>query len=82
MTIAIDRRGETKRPTNVSLDTGLVVLAKALGVNISQACEAGLRQQIALASAAAWRAENSAAMASSNDYVESRGLPLAAHRLS
>ena len=70
-----------KRPTNVSLGAGLVAEAKHLGVNVSQACERGLRAEIAKARATAWQIENAAAIAASNDYVEEHGLPLASLRL-
>lgn len=76
MNVMQQARG-TKRPTNVSLDVALVAEAKALGLNLSQACERGLSAQIAEARALAWQTENRAAIASSNAFVESRGLPLA-----
>jgi antitoxin CcdA len=69
-----------RRPTNVSLDRALVDDARALGINLSQACERGLCLQIEEARRAQWLAENRAALASSNIYVETRGLPLASQR--
>lgn len=69
-----------KRPTNVSLSQGLVNEAKALGINLSRACERGLAQEIAEARAAQWLEENRDAIASWNEYVESNGLPLARFR--
>jgi len=70
-----------RRPTNVSLDTRLIAEARALGVNISRACERGLLEQVAEARGAQWLAENEGALASSNSYVEQHGLPLAGSRL-
>ena len=70
-----------RRATNVSLDFGLVEEARALGVNLSRACERGLAEQIAQTRAERWRVANADALAASNAYVEQRGLPLAAHRL-
>ena len=70
-----------RRPTNVSLDTRLIAEARALGVNISRACERGLSEQVADARAALWLADNEAALASSNAHVEQHGLPLAGSRL-
>lgn len=70
-----------KRPTNVSLSTELVEEARRLGVNLSQACERGLSEQVAETRAANWLRENKAALESSNAYVEKHGLPLAKHRL-
>ena len=69
-----------KRPTNVSLDSRLLEEAKALGVNVSKACDRGLEQQIRERRAQAWLDSNKAALESSNSYVETHGLPLADHR--
>jgi antitoxin CcdA len=71
----------TRRPTNISLDAALIAEARALGVNISRACERGLADQVAEARKAQWLAENGSALASSNAHVERHGLPLAASRL-
>jgi len=75
------RRATSRRPTNVSLDAVLIEEARALGINLSRACERGLAEQIAEARAAQWLAENGAALESSNAYAERHGLPLAASRL-
>lgn len=74
-----DRVGP-KRPTNVTLDAALVDDARALGVNVSQACENGLRQQLRAARERQWRDENREAIAASNAYVEASGVPLAQYR--
>lgn len=74
--IAIARR----RPTNISLDRGLVEDARALGINLSQACEWGLARQIREKRREQWLQDNSAALASSNDYIDTNGVPLADHR--
>ena len=65
-----------KRPTNVSLDLALVGEARTLGLNVSQACENGLRGAVDAARRQQWRAENAAALAASNAYVDAHGLPL------
>lgn len=69
-----------KRATNVSLSQDLVAEAKALGINVSQACEAGLAKQVAETKAEQWKRENREAIESSNAYVEKHGLPLARYR--
>lgn len=69
-----------RRATNVSIDASLVEEAKLLGLNLSRACESGLATHIAEERARRWRAENAAAIASSNAFVEANGLPLAALR--
>ncbi len=70
----------TRRPTNVTLPVDLLTEARALGLNVSQACEQGLKAEIARRHAAQWLDENREAIASSNDYVERHGLPLSEFR--
>ena len=69
-----------RRPTNVSLPEALVAEAKALEVNLSRACEAGLDAAVRAARAQRWKAENAAAMASWAEPLERHGLPLARFR--
>jgi len=69
-----------KRATNVSLNSDLLEQAKALGINVSRACERGLAEQIAELREKRWLEENREALESSNTYVEAHGLPLAKHR--
>lgn len=69
-----------RKPTNLSLDAALLDEARGLGVNLSRAAEAGLREAVRAAKAEAWRRENRAALESTNDWVEVNGLPLAKHR--
>lgn len=69
-----------KWATNVSLNSDLLEQARALGVNVSRACERGLAEQIAELRDRQWLEENREAIASSNAYVEAHGLPLAKHR--
>ena len=72
--------GLTRRPANLSLDAALLDEARALGLNLSAAAEAGLRAAVHQARAERWLAENAQALASSNAWVEAKGLPLARHR--
>lgn len=69
-----------RRATNISLDPELVSEAKRLGINVSRACERGLVDRIAEERARQWRAQNAEAIASSNNYAERNGLPLAGLR--
>lgn len=69
-----------RKPTNLTLDPSLLTEARSFGVNLSQAAEAGLRRAVAEAKAQAWRRENAAALASSNTWVETNGLPLEKYR--
>ena len=72
--------GAARKATNVTLDEALLVEAKALRINISQAAEAGLALAVAERRAAQWLEENRRALDSSNAYVEQHGLPLARFR--
>ena len=75
-----DRTPLRRKPTNVSLDAALVADAKALGINLSRACETGLAAELKAERERQWREENAEAIASSNAYVENYGLPLAKYR--
>ena len=68
----------SKKPTNLALDQELLREAKSRGINLSQAAEMGLRQ--AVTEAASWKCENTAALASSNEWVEKHSLPLEKYR--
>lgn len=69
-----------RRATNVTLSEPLLTEARALSINLSQACERGLAAAVAEARAQRWLAENRPAMDAWNDYVERHGLPLAEFR--
>jgi antitoxin CcdA len=64
----------------VTLPETLIQEAKRLGINLSQACEKGLAAAVSEAQAAAWLRENRVALDAWNDYVETRGIPLAEFR--
>lgn len=74
------RHTAIRKPTNVSLDVGLVEQARELGINISRACEDGLEKQVAKDRAERWREENREAIESYNRYIELNGVPLAEYR--
>ena len=69
-----------RRATNVTLPVGVLAEARALGLNVSQACEQGLKAEIARSRRAQWLAENQDALVSSNEHVERHGLPLSGFR--
>lgn len=71
-------RGKTA--TNISLNAAMLAEAKELGVNISQACEAGLAKELKSVREAKWKSENKAAMQAWNEWTEKNGIPLAEHR--
>lgn len=64
--------GLPRKPTNLSLDASVLAEAKALNVNLSRAAEDGVRSAAASAMAANWKAENAAALQSSNVYVKKK----------
>ncbi len=65
---------------NLTLPGALVEKAKALGLNLSRACEAGLEAAAAAERARRWQAENQALFDWYNAKVETDGLPLAEFR--
>lgn len=69
-----------RRPTNVTLPAQLLEEAKSLDLNISQACEQGLKSAIASIHAQQWLAENRSSLEASRQYVDEHGLPLADYR--
>ncbi|TPJ37930.1 post-segregation antitoxin CcdA [Mesorhizobium sp. B2-5-13] len=70
-----------RKSVNTSIDAQLIEDAKALGINISRAAEAGIAKAIAAEKTRRWQEENKEAIESSNAYVERNGLPLAKYRL-
>ena len=70
----------SRRPTNVTLPAQLLEEAKSLDLNISQACEQGIKSAIASIRAQQWLADNRASIEASRQYVEENGLPLADYR--
>jgi len=76
---AIETRS-TRRAVNISLEARTLSEAKALGINISRACQRGLEAQIVRVRRETWLADNGPALDASNVYVEAKGLPLASLR--
>jgi antitoxin CcdA len=69
-----------RRATNVSVSEALVDEARALGINLSQACERGLAEEVAERRRARWLAENRQAIEDCNMRIERHGPTLAAYR--
>lgn len=72
---------QPRKSTNLSMDISLIAEAKSLNVNLSRAAEDGLRHAVRKAREEQWHAQNAAALAASNTWVEEHGLPLERHRL-
>ena len=71
---------QLRKPTNLTLDSALIASAKDLGINLSQAAEAGIRHKIAEAQTELWKRENKKALQSSNEFVDQHGLPFKSAR--
>jgi antitoxin CcdA len=69
-----------RRATNVTLPVDLVAQAKALDINVSQACESGLAQSVAEAYRDRWLNENREAIDAYNERIEQEGPILHAYR--
>lgn len=75
-----DQTPVRRKSTNVTLDPQLVADAKALGVNVSRACESGLATELKAVRKKQWVEENWEAILGWNDWVAKNGLPLAKYR--
>jgi antitoxin CcdA len=65
-----------RRPTNVSLPDHLVAEAKALGINLSRACESGVAAALQAERDRQWKVANKDAIDAYNRWVAEHGLPL------
>ncbi len=69
-----------RKPVNLSLDTGVVEAAREAGINLSQACEAALRDAARIERNRKWKEENREALESWGRWIEKHGSPLDRHR--
>ena len=65
-----------KRAINLSLSTDVLEAAKDLEINISQVCDAYLRELVRREQERKWRADHADFIAAYNATVEAEGLPL------
>jgi antitoxin CcdA len=65
-----------KKATNITLSADVLAEAKALGINISQACDRYLRELVRGERERRWREEHADFIAAYNQTVEREGLPL------
>lgn len=70
----------TKKATNITLSADVLSDAKALGINISQACDTFLRNLVRQEQERKWLAENAAFIAAYNQTIENEGFPLDQYR--
>lgn len=76
MTSSAAAPSQRKRATNLSLSEEVLTQARALDINLSQACEQHLRQLIRQERERRWRADHAEFIASYNATIERDGLPL------
>jgi len=63
-----------KKPTNLTLSADVLADAKALGLNISRACDDHLRALVKAEKERRWKEENAAAIDAYNARVEKNGV--------
>ena len=69
-----------RKPTNVTLPGELLRDARALGINVSQACERGVAAEVAAVRRERWLTENGEAIKEYDAQVAERGMTLQAYR--
>ena len=69
-----------KRATNLTLDSDLVEAARALEINVSEACERGLADEVKKARETKWLDENRPALLAWNAWIEQNGMPYDEYR--
>lgn len=69
-------RTRGKRPANLSLSVDVLDAARELGLNVSQLCDAHLREVVSAQQKRRWREENGDFIAAYNATLEVEGLPL------
>jgi antitoxin CcdA len=63
-----------KKPTNLSINSDLLLKARDLKINLSATLESALEAQVRLSTRDKWLKENKKAIASLNDLAENNGL--------
>ena len=66
----------TKKATNITLSSDVLSEAKALGINISQACDQFLRELVRKERERRWQQDNEEFIVAYNQVVDAEGLPL------
>jgi antitoxin CcdA len=73
-------RSPSRKAVNLSIDADLLAEAKALGVNVSRAAEAGIAEAVKAEKERRWKEENREAIEGWNRYFREHGLPFAEYR--
>ena len=74
------RAAGVKRAANLSLSIDVLEAAKTLNLNVSQLCDAHLREVVRQEQERRWRADHADFVAAYNATLEAEGLPLDTHR--
>lgn len=72
---------KVRKATKLPLDDALITEAMALGLDVSNAAEAGIARAVKAEKERRWKIENADALRAANDYVAEHGLPLAKYRI-
>ncbi len=72
--------GAPKKPTNLTLNTRVLEMARELGMNISQTVDELLAAEVQRRYWERWNEDNKEAIAEYNARIASEGLPLARYR--
>ena len=70
----------TKKPTNLSLNSKVLEMAREMGMNVSQTVDTLLAAEVRRCYWQKWNEENKEAVAEYNTRIERDGLPLAKYR--
>ncbi|WP_436826339.1 type II toxin-antitoxin system CcdA family antitoxin [Sphingomonas sp. DT-207] len=70
-----------RKAVNLSLDTGVVEAAREAGLNLSQVCEAALRDASKQELERRWKEENRDWIEAHSKWVEANELPLEKYRM-
>ena len=66
-----------KQRTNITLTAENLTAARELGLNVSAISDAAVGEAVRAARAAAWAADNAAAISERRAWIEANGMPLA-----
>ncbi|MFS2108238.1 type II toxin-antitoxin system CcdA family antitoxin [Sphingomonas sp. Sphisp140] len=70
-----------RKAVNLSLDTGVVAAAREVGINLSQICEAALRDAAKAERDRRWQEEHREWIEAHSRWVEENELPLEKYRM-
>ena len=72
--LALYNRNAPKKPTNLTINSDLLIKAKELKINISSVLEQALVERLKQTQSDEWLRENSDSIASYNEHIEQFGV--------